>query len=283
MKEHLGRVVSALVALPILYGAIRYLPLPLFAVMIALVVCAAQLEFARVALHLGHDSRIRAGRYGVFAVGALGGVVLMVIMYHQAWNVFPLFVTVITMGVGVAALAEDNLRDALPDAALAAFGIGYIAWLLGHTMWLRGLRDGEMWVLFALWVTWISDAAAYYVGRAVGRRPLAPRISPKKTVAGAVGAVAGGVVASLAAAAWFIDGVGWVEAAALGLGGAIIGMVGDLVESLWKRSAGVKDSGGLIPAHGGLLDKIDGLVFTVPSLYYYLWWVRGSSAHGVGG
>lgn len=280
MREHVGRVFSALVVLPLLYAAVRYLPAPHFAQLVALVVLISQVEFSQLALQAG-GSPSRSGRLPVLAIGVLGGAVLLVIMYHRAWSALPLWATVLTMGVGVAALAEENLREALPDAALAVFGVWYVAWLFGHVIWLRGLRGGEMLVLFAFWVTWLGDIAAYYVGRAVGRTPLAPRVSPKKTVAGAVGALVGGVIASLIAVAWFVEGFTWMEAVGLGLGGASVGMIGDLVESLWKRSAGVKDSGGWIPAHGGMLDKIDGLVFTVPALYYYVWWVKG--AHGVGG
>jgi phosphatidate cytidylyltransferase len=103
-------------------------------------------------------------------------------------------------------------------------------------------------------------------------------VSPKKTVEGAVGAMAGGVVASVAAAGWFVGALSWGEAAVLGGLVAAAGMVGDLFESLIKRGAGVKDSGGLIPSHGGVLDKIDGLLFTAPLIYHYVAWVKGAGA-----
>ncbi|MBI3607063.1 MAG: phosphatidate cytidylyltransferase [Nitrospirae bacterium] len=285
MREHTGRVLSALVALPVLYAVVRYLPPPLFAGLIAAVVLLTQLEFYRLVLGPGEPAGAWSARYPTMALGAAFGVGVILIAYHQAWDTaFPFMITALVMTVGGATLwFGKDLRLALVDAALAVFGVWYVAWMLSHLVLLRGLRGGDWLVLFALWVTWIGDSAAYYVGRAIGRTPLAPRVSPKKTVAGAVGGVVASAVASLVAATWFLDGLSWFEAVGLGIGGGLAGMTGDLVESMFKRSAGVKDSGGLIPAHGGLLDKVDGLLFTVPLFYYYLVWVKGYGPHSVTG
>jgi phosphatidate cytidylyltransferase len=269
--------VSAVIALPLLYAAIRYLPAALFAGLIAVVVCLAQIELYRMALRVGLAAEPARARYPLYGIAVGGGAGVIIMAYHHAWDMgLPLLATALVMSIGAAALwCGKELNLALTDVALAIFGVWYVAWLLGHLVLLRGLRGGDWLVLFALWVTWIGDSAAYYVGRAVGRTPLAPRISPNKTVAGAVGAVVGSVVAALVAVAWFVDGFTWGEAVVLGLGGGLLGIAGDLVESMFKRSAGVKDSGGILPAHGGLLDKIDGLLFTVPLFYYYVAWVKG--------
>ena len=285
MREHTGRVLSALVALPVLYAAVRYLPLFLFAGLVAVVVLLAQLEFYRLVLGPAAPAGAWSARYPTMALGAAFGVGVVVMAYHQAWDTaLPFLITALVMTMGGATLwFGKDLHFALTDVALAVFGVWYVAWLLGHLVVLRGLRGGDWLVLFVLWVTWIGDSAAYYVGRAVGRTPLAPRVSPKKTRAGAVGGVVGSAVAALVAATWFLDELSWLEAVGLGLGGGLAGMIGDLVESMFKRSAGVKDSGGLIPAHGGLLDKVDGLLFTVPLFYYYLVWVKGYGAHGMAG
>lgn len=285
MREHVGRILSALVALPLLYGAVRFLPLPLFAVLVAAVVFLAQIEFYRMAL-ARHDGPVAPrARYAVAGVGAAAGAGVVAIASQPAWAAgLPLLATALVMAVGVTALGvEQDWRQASTDAALAVFGVWYVAWLFAHLVSLRGLRGGEWLVLFVLWVTWIGDSAAYYVGRAIGKTPLAPRISPKKTVAGAVGGVAASAAAAVIAAAWFVDGFSWPEAVGVGIGGGLAGMAGDLVESVFKRGAGVKDSGGLVPSHGGLLDKIDGLLFTAPLFYYYLVWVKGYGAHGVAG
>ncbi len=282
MKEHTGRVLSALVALPVIYAVVRYVSPPFFAGLVAVVVLLAQLEFYRLVLGPGEPV---GARYPAMALGAAFGMGVVLIAYHQAWGTaLPFLITALVMTVGVATLwLGKDLHLALPDVALAVFGVWYVAWLLGHLVLLRGLRGGDWLVLFALWVTWIGDSVAYYVGRAVGRTPLASRVSPKKTIAGAVGGVVGSALAALVAAVWFLGDLSWLEAVGLGIGGGLAGMAGDLVESMFKRSAGVKDSGGLIPAHGGLLDKVDGLLFTVPLFYYYLVWVKGYGPHSVAG
>jgi phosphatidate cytidylyltransferase len=295
VREHVGRVLSALVALPLLFGAVRFLPLSLFTVLIAAVVFLAQIEFYRMTLGARprfsvtldrHDGpAARRARYAVAGVGAAAGAGIVVIASQPAWaSGLPLLATALVMAVGVAALGGgQDWRQASTDAALVVFGVWYIAWLFAHLVSLRELRGGEWLVFFVLWVTWIGDAAAYYVGRAIGKTPLAPRLSPKKTVAGAVGGVAASAAAAVIAAAWFVDGFSWPEAVGVGVGGGLAGMAGDLAESMFKRGAGVKDSGGLIPSHGGFLDKIDGLLFTAPLFYYYLVWVKGYGAHGVAG
>jgi phosphatidate cytidylyltransferase len=129
---------------------------------------------------------------------------------------------------------------------------------------------GRGLVLFLLAVIFLGDTGAYYVGRAFGRRPLAPRISPKKTVAGLVGGLAASVAGALVFGLLMGPGFSMVESAALGLALSLLGVSGDLFESFLKRSAGVKDAGGLVPGHGGVLDRVDGLLFGAPALFLYV-------------
>ncbi|MEW6681895.1 MAG: phosphatidate cytidylyltransferase [Nitrospirota bacterium] len=283
MREHAGRVITALVALPLVYGAVVWLPAWAFAVLIGVVVVVAQVELYAMVLPLADRSTWRSGRLPVFALGVLGGVALTAIVASQGARAtaLPIAATGLVAGLAVTALASGrDLRVATTDAAFALFGVWYVAWLLGQIVLLRGAPRGEWLVLFALWVTWLADAAAFYVGRLWGRRPLAPRVSPRKTVEGAVAALVGGVSAAVLGAAWFVPDFSPGEAAVLGALMAAAGMAGDLVESLIKRGAGVKDSGGLIPSHGGLLDKIDGLLFTAPLIYHYVVWAKGYGGAG---
>ncbi len=157
-------------------------------------------------------------------------------------------------------------------------GILYMGWMLGHYVALRELDQGKEWVIFALFSTFACDTAAFLIGRTWGRRPLAPTISPGKTWEGAVG----GFIAAIAAALilyTLLDAVGsslptsYVQAILLGCFIGLFAQIGDLSESLLKRRAGVKDSGSLIPGHGGILDRIDSLVFTGVVVYYYVIWV----------
>jgi len=162
--------------------------------------------------------------------------------------------------LGIPALAATSLRG-LPGAV----GAGWMN-RLADTMslgWPAAPR-GMAWVLTAIFVTWIADSAAYLVGRSLGRRKLAPALSPNKTVEGALGGLAGAALVALACFALFGLPGGPAMAIGVGIALGIAGQIGDLSESLMKRQAGVKDSGNLIPGHGGILDRVDALLFALP-------------------
>ena len=154
-------------------------------------------------------------------------------------------------------------------------GILYLGWLLSHLVALRDLDGGRNWVFLALFVTFASDTMAFITGRTLGRHRLAPNISPGKTWEGTIGGVLGAIFASL----FFTlptplhTDLNWIQAVLLGLLISIFGQLGDLVESLFKRNMGVKDSGKLIPGHGGVLDRMDSVVFAGIVVYYYVVWV----------
>jgi phosphatidate cytidylyltransferase len=151
-------------------------------------------------------------------------------------------------------------------------GILYTGWLLSHLVALRGFEDGRNWVFFALFVNFASDTSAYFIGRAWGRHHLAPRISPGKTWEGSIGAVAGAILVGL----FFLLptplrlDLGWGLAVLLSVLVSIFGQLGDLLESWFKRQMGVKDSGRLIPGHGGVLDRMDSTVFAGAVVYYFV-------------
>ena len=148
---------------------------------------------------------------------------------------------------------------------LALVAAIYTGGLLGFGVMLRQLPSGFAWVLLALVVTWACDTAAYLVGRAVGKRPFMQQISPRKTVEGAIAGLVGGVVAAVAFVPFLP--MTWWQAPLLGVAWSIAAQSGDLVESMMKRDAGVKDSGTLIPGHGGMLDRIDSLLFVAPAVF----------------
>jgi phosphatidate cytidylyltransferase len=136
---------------------------------------------------------------------------------------------------------------------------------------MRGLEEGRIWILFTLVVVYFGDTTAFYVGRAWGKRKLAPKISPSKTVEGGLGAIGGSIAGALFFRFFFFPQLHTSHALALAVGVGVVGQLGDLFESLLKRSAQVKDSGTLIPGHGGLLDRIDSVLFASPLVYYYSW------------
>lgn len=184
----------------------------------------------------------------------------------------------VEMGVFVALLAipasyvvmSGNLDDALPSSAIAVLATLYVGMLGGSMIRLRNdFTVGWKLVYFLLLVVWLGDAGAYYVGRSLGRHKLSPRISPKKTIEGLVGGIAMSIITALAIHFTFFKELPLLHAIIAGVILSIAGVIGDLAESMWKRSAAVKDSGTLIPGHGGFLDRFDSIFFTAPILYSY--------------
>ena len=163
-------------------------------------------------------------------------------------------------------------RDALGRAAAAVFPMLYLGLPIGAMIALRALPGREALFLLMLTVM-VSDTAQYYSGRAFGTRPLAPTISPKKTIEGAIGGFVIGTAFFACLGAWWLPSMPVVLRAGLGLALVALGIAGDLFESMLKRSAGVKDSSALIPGHGGVLDRIDALLFAAPVYYIVLKYV----------
>ena len=184
----------------------------------------------------------------------------------------------VEMGVFLALLvipasyvfSRANLDDALPSSAIAVLATLYVGMLGGSLIRLRNdFAVGWKLVYFLLLVVWLGDAGAYYIGKSLGRHQLSPRISPKKTIEGLAGGIATSVVTALVIHFTFFQELPLVHAVIAGVLLSIAGVIGDLAESMWKRSAAVKDSGTLIPGHGGFLDRFDSIFFTAPILYSY--------------
>jgi phosphatidate cytidylyltransferase len=165
-------------------------------------------------------------------------------------------------------LRQADFSKILPSAATALFGVVYIFGAWRAALALRAINPH--WLMIALLVSWAGDTAALYIGRAFGRRKLAPRVSPSKTWEGAIGSVAGGVLAAHIYAHFLIPSASPWAVLAVAAAGNIAGQVGDLCESAFKRGAGVKDSGTTLPGHGGWLDRIDSSLFSIPVVYALL-------------
>ena len=154
-------------------------------------------------------------------------------------------------------------------AARAILGILYIPLLMAHFILIRRTPSGILWIFFILVLAFAGDIAAFYIGRRFGRRKLLPEVSPGKTVEGTIGLVAGSIAGCVLFQHWFFHALPVVHAVVLGLVGSVAGQLGDLCESALKRSAGVKDSGVILPGHGGILDRLDCLMFITPFVYHY--------------
>jgi phosphatidate cytidylyltransferase len=184
----------------------------------------------------------------------------------------PLDVVLLAALVALGALVLGGWRGdhaALGSAAASFFPALYLGLPLGALVAIRQTHGAA--VLFLLMATVVvSDTAQYYAGRGFGRRPLAPAVSPKKTVEGAIGGFIAGPIFFAAAGSWWLPGVSLGTRAIMGIAIVVLGITGDLFESMLKRSAGVKDSAHLIPGHGGVLDRIDALLFAAPAYYILL-------------
>jgi phosphatidate cytidylyltransferase len=180
-------------------------------------------------------------------------------------DVFALFLLGVTL---LTLWTKRPLVEALPAAGISSSALLLVAFPLSFAVRLHGWsREGPRLLLFALVITWAGDTVAYFVGRAMGKHPFAPHLSPKKTWEGAVASLVGSLLVGYAFSWWLSAPVPQLLAMA-GVGN-LAGQAGDLLESAYKRSAGVKDSGALLPGHGGILDRIDALILAIPAVWYY--------------
>ena len=187
-----------------------------------------------------------------------------------AWIALDLVLLTATIALGALSLPRwRGGPDALPQTAAAFLPLLYLGLPVGSLIAIREMRGPEGLFLLMLTVM-VSDTAQYYSGRAFGRRPLAPAISPKKTIEGAIGGFVFGTAFLAVAGHWWLADVPLGIRVALGAAIVALGIAGDLFESMLKRSAGVKDSSTLIPGHGGVMDRIDALLFAAPVYYVVL-------------
>jgi phosphatidate cytidylyltransferase len=167
----------------------------------------------------------------------------------------------------------ETMRKAAERVGVTAFGVLYCG-LLAFLALLKREQgpNGYKWILLLLSVTWLGDTGAYAAGRIAGRHKLYSKVSPGKTWEGALGGLAWSFGAAAVAHLWYFPELSWGHAAAVSLPAGALGVVGDLCESMWKRAYGVKDSGALLPGHGGILDRIDALLFAAPYFYFFSHW-----------
>jgi phosphatidate cytidylyltransferase len=258
------RVLSALVLLPIVIGTVWWLP-PVATLALASVFgVLAFFEYRRIARALG--ASVDAG-IGATAVLAACVMTSRIVPVGPTSSVDLLFLAVLVVAGAIAVGRGQPGPAALADAAATAFAPIYIGLPLGALAGIRNFGGRGAVALLALAII-ASDSGQYYTGRAFGRRPLAPTISPKKTVEGAIGGVVIATLAMAVAGRYVFASPVWILAL-LGAAIALLGIVGDLFESLLKRSAGIKDSSNLIPGHGGVLDRIDSWLFAAPVYYVF--------------
>lgn len=179
-------------------------------------------------------------------------------------------ITFLVLFYGLCSLIRvRDVRNSAAETALLLMGALYIPLLLSHLALLRGLPHGTYWIFLMLLIVMSGDTGAFYVGSAIGKRKLYPAVSPNKSIEGMVGGLAGSLIGAFFAKAVFFHSLTPADCVATALLVGLAGQLGDLFESLLKRSFGVKDSGNIIPGHGGMLDRLDSILFAAPTLYIY--------------
>ena len=265
------RIYTVLVLAPLLYAAVRYLPAPAFSGIVALAGGLALYELYRLCLPQNHHS-------STIALGLFGSTALILSPHEPAFALPSLLVTLLAI-LSVPLLVPMSLPDRFKESALAVTGLLYIGLTLSFLVLTRMLPHGEWLIFFILLVTWAGDTGAYYAGTLFGRRPLAPRISPKKTMEGLVGGLIAATLISYLARWWFLPDLSGIDCLLLAIIITMTGLWGDLAESVIKRSVGAKDSGAVLPGHGGMLDRLDSLLFSAPAFYYYVTMLSRLGSH----
>jgi phosphatidate cytidylyltransferase len=272
------RVVSSVVLVPLVILVVWWSPWSIAVTVAAATLLATRELFAAFA-HGGYHPQPRVGAALAFAPVLAAALQPLA----PAPLILPAIVLALITSL-VAALRRHAESGALADWALTVAGALYIGGLFSYIVLLRqletplrsgplpslGLASGAAWLFLVLFVTWGQDILAYFVGKYAGHTKMTPGLSPKKTWEGFAGGMAGAIGGGLLAVVLFGVPISLFQGALLGLVGGVVGPLGDLAESFIKRQVGVKDAGHLIPGHGGVLDRIDSLIFNAPVLYYLI-------------
>jgi phosphatidate cytidylyltransferase len=268
MLKH--RVITAAVGVPLVILAIWFGdPWPWFSLLIAAAALAGTYEF----YHMANFNR----REPLLYLGVLYSLALVLSPHYRSPDVLPILITTTMLVSLIYLLCRPAREKAFHKWAWTIAGAIYVGWMLSYWLSLRGLGDGRSWVYLAILTTFANDTGAFFIGRATGKHKLAPTISEGKTREGAIGGLICAVLGALIVAAVLnlispFDFKYW-QIILIGLIIGLFAQLGDLVESLLKRNMEVKESGNLLPGHGGILDRFDSLIFVGAVVYYYVIWV----------
>ncbi|WP_243371124.1 phosphatidate cytidylyltransferase [Geotalea sp. SG265] len=259
------RLATAIVLLPLLILLIVKGTPFAFSCFIIVISFLGLMEFYQMAL---------PGRKSDWLVAAATGAVVLFSFLAGDRLIILAAITAFVLAFALHMLFRfDDIRDAARESALLMMGLVYVPLLLGHLILLRNLSFGREWILLMLVIVMCGDSAAYYSGSALGRTRLYPEVSPKKSVEGSIGGILGSIAGAVIFKLAVFPQLTYLHCilAAILLG--VLGQLGDLFESLLKRSCGVKDSGTIIPGHGGILDRLDSILFAAPAAFYYAYFI----------
>lgn len=256
---HLKRVITALIFIPLAYIYVMYLPVRYFLFPLIIFSTVALAEFYVICGVEGLQ------RYTGLTLGAI----LLAVLSMKGRYFWPdAAIATFMVIAGVRLISRRGTAGSIMDVAYTFIGLMYIPGLLSFQLDL--VRQGPRLIIMLYASVWAADSAAYYVGKGIGRMKLYPSVSPNKTVEGALASVVGGCLGALLIWVLMMKHMAAWKFVLIGSCIGAVTIVGDLVESMFKRDAGVKDSGETIPGHGGVLDKLDGVLFAGPAFYWLL-------------
>lgn len=250
-----------MVALPLLILFILKGTVPQFFSLVAILSLIGLYEFYQMAL---------PGKRLETTLAAFCGIPVCLAVWSGNFTWFLLAVTSLVLLFSLLFLFRiENINTSAGNVALLFLGILYIPVLLSHLGLIRELPNGIQWLFLLLVIVMSGDTAAFYTGSTIGRRKLYPLVSPKKSIEGSIGGLAGSLAGTFISRATFFPELSIIDCIATALLLGMLGQLGDLFESMLKRSFGVKDSGKIIPGHGGLLDRLDSILFAAPAAFFY--------------
>ena len=257
-----AREITALVAAPAAIWITGWGPAWLFNAIVALIAVLAMYEFLALGKAKGYDVPT------VLCI-AIMLIIIAAFIIDDLSVELGMFAALLIIPASYV-VTKKSLENSLPSSAIAVLATTYVGMLSGSLIRLHNdFPEGNKLVFFLLLVVWLGDTGAYYVGKQFGKHKLSPRISPKKTIEGMIGGISASIITAAVIHYTFFPMFPLMHAVIAGVLLSIAGVIGDLAESIWKRSAAVKDSGTLIPGHGGFLDRFDSILFTAPILYCY--------------
>src|SRR4051812_48094593 len=249
------RILTALALIPIVVYVVLWANLWIFLAVLWTVAFLCYREYDSIAAAYG---------FGAPGLAGIAAGYLLFAWQTDAW----LYLVILTIVALVAVMGMEDLGKALPRASLLILGVVYVFGCWKCAIPLREINPH--WLMYGLMLNWVGDSGAYFIGRRFGKHKLAPRVSPKKSWEGAIASVVTSVLVAGAYLLRFVDGVTIPQAIGITVAANVAGQLGDVAESAMKRGAGVKDSGTILPGHGGFLDRVDSTLFTLPVIYAYL-------------
>ncbi len=257
---------TALILLPVVLLIVVKGDTPIFAGMVALFSAVGMIEYYRMAL----PGRTLEGWLAAVCSAALVCTPLCNHDPRASMTAIGLLFLVFAL---LFLFRISDIADAAREVSYALLAFLYIPFLLMHLVMLRSTAYGWQWLVVIMLIVMTNDSAAYYTGSAFGKRRLYPLVSPKKSVEGSIGGLLGSIAGTMIARYTFFPQLSATDALVTALVIGALGQAGDLFESMLKRSFGVKDSGTIFPGHGGVLDRLDSIIFAAPAVYYYVMYI----------